>query len=78
MELITQRRANLNAALGSLQIPPTEPELRLLHRWRDTWTGLGLVVAGRRWSRGQSSRVGWLIFALIRPTFAPWTAAASC
>jgi len=25
---------------------PTEPELDLVHRWLDTWAGLGLVVAG--------------------------------
>ena len=36
----------LRAALGFLQLPPTEPELRLLHRWLDSWAGLGLVAAG--------------------------------
>jgi hypothetical protein len=36
----------LRAALGFLQLEPCAPELRLLHRWLDTWTGLGLVVAG--------------------------------
>ena len=40
------RRANLRAALGFLQLPPRAPELQLLHRWLDTWTGLGLVVVG--------------------------------
>jgi hypothetical protein len=44
---VTDRRlANLRAALGFLQLPPCAPELRLLHRWLDSWTGLGLVVAG--------------------------------
>ena len=38
--------AALRAALGFLQLPPRVPELRLLHHWLDTWTGLGLVVVG--------------------------------
>ena len=36
----------LRAALGFLQLEPRAPELRLLHRWLDSWTGLGLVVVG--------------------------------
>ncbi len=44
---MTDRRLpGIRAALGFLQLPPREPELRLLHRWLDTWAGLGLVVAG--------------------------------
>jgi hypothetical protein len=39
-----RRRANLRAALGFLQIPPRAPELGLLHRWLDTWSGIGLIV----------------------------------
>lgn len=27
----------LRAALSFLQLPPTEPELHLLHRWLDAW-----------------------------------------
>ena len=27
-------------------VPPTEPELQLLHRWLDSWPGIGHVVAG--------------------------------
>jgi hypothetical protein len=30
----------------SLRRPAYAPELRLLHRWLDTWAGLGLIVAG--------------------------------
>ena len=41
-----RRLALLRAALGFLQLPPRAPELRLLHRWLDTWTGLGLIVVG--------------------------------
>ena len=44
---MTDRRlANLRAALGFLQLKPTEPELQMLHRWLDTWTGVGLVTVG--------------------------------
>jgi hypothetical protein len=42
------RRAGLTAALGFLQLAPHEPELRLLHRWLDSWEGVGLVVTGMR------------------------------
>jgi hypothetical protein len=41
-----RRRANLTAALGFLRLPPTEPELRLPHRWLDSWTGVGLITVG--------------------------------
>jgi hypothetical protein len=42
----TTRLATLRAALGFLQLSPRAPELRLLHLWLDSWTGLGLVVVG--------------------------------
>ena len=45
MELTPTAR-RLHATLGFLQIPPTEPELRLLHRWLDTWEGVGLITVG--------------------------------
>jgi hypothetical protein len=41
-----RRLANLRAALGFLRVPATEPELRLLHRWLDTWEGVGLITVG--------------------------------
>ena len=40
------RHANLRATLGFLRLPPTEPELQLLHRWLDTWNGVGLITVG--------------------------------
>jgi hypothetical protein len=41
-----QRRANLTAALGFLQLPSRASELQRLHRWLDTWTGVGLITVG--------------------------------
>ena len=41
---LDRRLATLRAALGFFQLPPRVPELRLLHRWLDTWTGLGLIA----------------------------------
>jgi hypothetical protein len=44
---VTDRRlATLRATLGFLQLPPRAPELQLLHRWLDTWTGIGLIAVG--------------------------------
>jgi hypothetical protein len=40
------RRSRLTAALGFLQLEPRAPELRLLHRWLDSWSGIGLIVVG--------------------------------
>jgi hypothetical protein len=45
--VVTDRRlATLRAALGFLQIRPHAPELQLLHRWLDSWMGVGLIVVG--------------------------------
>ena len=42
---VTDHRARLlRAALGFSLLPPTEPELRLLHAWLDTWRGVGDIV----------------------------------
>jgi hypothetical protein len=46
ISMTDRRLAALPVALGFLQIPPRAPELRLLHRWLDTWTGVGLIVVG--------------------------------
>jgi hypothetical protein len=58
------RGRRLRAALGFLRLPPTEPELRLVHRWLDNWSGLGLVVAGmtrQGFQLGLDQRTGsWL------------------
>ena len=41
-----RRLANLRAALGFAQLPPRAPGLQLLHRWLDSWTGVGLIAVG--------------------------------
>lgn len=38
--------ARLRAALGFAQLEPRAPELALLHRWLDTWSGLGAIAGG--------------------------------
>jgi len=44
---LLERRARLRrAAVGFALVPPTEPELLLLHRWLDSWRGIGDIVAG--------------------------------
>jgi hypothetical protein len=46
------RLALLRAALGFIQLDPRAPELRLLHRRLDNWSGIGLVAVGMH-------RQGW-------------------
>ena len=41
-----RRLPTRRAALGFPRLPPRAPELRLLHRWLDSWTGLGLITVG--------------------------------
>jgi hypothetical protein len=41
-----QREVNLRCALGFLRLTSGEPELNLLHRWLDSWSGLGLITVG--------------------------------
>jgi hypothetical protein len=38
--------ARLRVTLAFAVLPPTEPELAMLHRWLDTWRGLGAIVDG--------------------------------
>jgi hypothetical protein len=47
-----QRASLLRAAVGFALVPPTEPELRLLHRWLDSWRGVGDIAVGMH-------RQGW-------------------
>src|SRR6266403_5598995 len=41
-----KRACLLRVALGFASLEPREPELGLLHRWLDTWSGVGHIVAG--------------------------------
>ena len=65
------------AALGFAQLPSQAPELQLLHRWLDTWSGLGDITVGmaRRGYRLSLSHIGprewWAVFA----THPQWTPA---
>ena len=43
---MSDRRATLAAALGSLALEPRAPELQLLHRCFDSWRGIGDIVTG--------------------------------
>jgi hypothetical protein len=44
--LLDARARLLRAGVGFALVPPTEPELRLLHRWLDNWRGIGDAVRG--------------------------------
>ena len=64
--MIDQRRLNLTAALGFLQVKPTEPELQMLHRVFDNWRGIGDLAVGLH-------RVGYDV-ALIQQADEGWSA----
>jgi hypothetical protein len=50
---VTDRRlTSLRATLAAVLVRASAPELALFHRWFDSWSGLGLVVAGM-------TRQGW-------------------
>jgi hypothetical protein len=71
-----RRLVNLRTALDFLQLPARAPELRLLHRWLDSWTGLGLVVVGveRHGLRFSLSHIGeheWRAYFMSSQMFAP-------
>jgi len=75
---MTDRRlAALRAALGFLQPQPRAPELGLLlHRWLDTWTGVGLITVGveRQGYRLSLSHIAdreWQATFMAHPLFAP-------
>jgi len=44
--MLDSRARLLRTAVGFALVPAKAPELRLLHCWLDTWTGIGDVVAG--------------------------------
>ena len=51
----SNRPAARSTALGFLQLPPRAPELGLLRRWLDTWSGIGLIVVGMTYQGFQVS-----------------------
>jgi hypothetical protein len=51
-----RRLPTLRAALGFLELRPREPELRLLHRWLDSWEGVGLITVGESSSMPKETR----------------------
>ena len=68
----------LRAALGfvSLRTAPRHPALDVLHRWLDSWTGLGLVVVGverqgLRFSLSHIAEGEWRATFMAHPMFAP-------
>src|SRR5262249_33646371 len=44
--MLDSRARLLRTAVGFALVPAKAPDLRLLHCWLDTWTGIGDVVAG--------------------------------
>jgi hypothetical protein len=46
VQLTDRRRALLAAALAFVQFPPQTSELRALHAWLDTWSGVGAIAVG--------------------------------
>jgi hypothetical protein len=54
---VTERhRRSLRAARVFFQLKARAPELQLLPRWLDSWSGLGLIVVGMQ---RQGSRLAW-------------------
>jgi hypothetical protein len=45
MELDARGR-RLRAAVAAMLVKAHAPELELMHRWLDSWSGIGLVVVG--------------------------------
>jgi len=43
---LNARGRRLRAALAAVLIRAHAPELGLIHRWLDSWSGIGLVVVG--------------------------------
>ena len=43
---LARRRNLLIAALVALRVKASMPELDMMHRWLDNWTGVGLIATG--------------------------------
>jgi hypothetical protein len=40
------RGRRLRAALAAALVPDNAPEVQLVRRWLDSWSGVGLIIAG--------------------------------
>jgi hypothetical protein len=45
-EELDTRGRRLRAALAAVLVRDDAPELRLVHDWLDSWSGIGLIIAG--------------------------------
>jgi hypothetical protein len=45
-EELDARGRRLRAALSAALVRYDAPELRLVHEWLDSWSGIGLIIAG--------------------------------
>ena len=69
-EELDARGRRLRAALAAVLVRADAPELRLVHRWLDSWSGIGLIIAGM-------TQQGWDVQLTAeaardwRPTFFP-------
>jgi hypothetical protein len=43
------RGRRLRAALAAVLVKADAPELRLMHEWLDSWSGIGLIAVGMTW-----------------------------
>ena len=46
MDSSDRRCLALRAALAAVLVPAQAPELALIRRWLDSWTGIGLIAVG--------------------------------
>ena len=46
IDLTNRCAALLTAALAAVRVNALEPELVWIHRWLDSWSGLGLIAVG--------------------------------
>jgi hypothetical protein len=71
-----RRGRRLRAALAAVLVKAEEPELRLMHDWLDSWSGIGLIVVGmtrQGFQLGLDQRTGqWLALFLPRHGWPPF------
>ena len=70
------RQSPLAAGYAAIVAVLVPAQLALVHRWLDTWTGLGLVVVGverqgLRFSLSHIAEGEWRAYFMSSPMFAP-------